>query len=92
MENPTQKITWDPAAQEQFQKVLEQIPALVRDIAEIRITKKLESILGQENRWVVSQKDMINALFAETPPGFVPLMKNSLQELGIDYTKFGYAK
>ena len=86
------KITWEKTVEEQFKQVLEQIPALVRDIAEIRITKKLESVLREQNRTVISEKDMVDALFAETPPGFFPLMKNGLQELNIDYTKYGYAK
>ena len=82
---------WENSVEEKFKQVLEQIPALVRDIAEIRITKKLESMLKEQNRTVISEKDMVDALFAETPPGFVPLMKNGLKELNIDFTKYGHA-
>ena len=85
------QAVWENSVEEKFKQVLEQIPALVRDIAEIRITKKLESMLKEQNRTVISEKDMVDALFAETPPGFVPLMKNGLKELNIDFTKYGHA-
>ena len=90
MEN--MRITWDKSTEENFQQILKQIPDLVRGIAEIRISKKAESLLRQENRSVIEEKDMIHAFFAETPSAFVGAMKESMQELGIDYTKYGYAR
>jgi hypothetical protein len=84
------RITWDKATEEKFQKILEQIPDMVRGIAEVRITKKAESILREQNRQVIGEKDMIDAFFAETPPIFVDAMKNGMDELGIDYKKYGY--
>ena len=90
MENT--RITWDKSTEENFQQILKQIPDLVRGIAEIRISKKAESLLRQENRSVIEEKDMVHAFFAETPSAFVGAMKESMQELGIDYTKYGYAR
>ena len=84
------KITWDKTAEEQFLKILEQIPAMIRPIAELRVSKKAESIIRGANRSEITEKDMVEAFFAETPAGFVPAMKNSMNELGIDYTKYGY--
>lgn len=93
MDNVTQgRITWDKATEEKFQEILKQIPDLIRGIAETRVSKKAESIIRQENRWVISEKDMVDAFFAETPPAFREAMKSGMQELGIDYTKYGYAK
>ncbi len=88
MEN--MRITWDKSSEENFQQILQQIPDLVRGIAEIRISKKAEGILREENRSVIEEKDMVRAFFAETPPAFVGAMKESMRELGIDYTKYGY--
>ncbi len=87
-----EKITWDKTTEEKFHKLLGEIPDLIRGIAEIRVTKKIESILKEQGRNDVTEKDMIDAFFAETPPGFVPAMKNGMQELRIDYTKYGYVK
>ena len=87
-----ERVSWDKAAEEKFLKILEQIPPLIRPIAEIRVQKKAESLIREQSRWVISEEDMVRAFFAETPPGFVPAMKSSMDELGIDYTKFGYAK
>ena len=86
------RITWDKPTEEKFLRILEQIPDMVRGIAEVRITKKLESALRQDNRWVITEKDMVDAFFAETPGAFIPAMKTGMEEIGINYTKYGHAK
>ena len=85
------KITWDSATQDKFHKILEQIPELIRGIAEIRVRKKAEELVRTDNRSEITEKDMVDALFKETPPGFVPAMKSGLDEVGIDYKKYNYA-
>ena len=90
MTETSQPITWEKSTQEKYEKILEQIPALVRGVAETRVSKKIESILRESNRTQVLEKDVVDALFAETPPGFIPLMKNGLHEVEIDFTKYGY--
>ena len=92
MEQMQKKIGWDKAAEESFLKILEQIPALIRPIAETRVTKKVENLVRQDNRWVITEKDMVDAFFAETPSGFIPAMKSGMEELGIDFTKYGHPK
>ena len=63
METPG-KITWDKGTEEKFLKILEQIPDLIRGIAETRVSKKAESLIRQENRVVISEKDMVDAFFS----------------------------
>ena len=92
MEETQKRITWEKPVEEKFLKILEQIPDLIRGIAEGRISKKAESILKEQNRWVVNEKDMVDAFFAETPPGFRSAMKNGMDEVGIDYSKYGYER
>ena len=91
-QNAQERITWDKATEEKFQKILEQIPDMIRGIAEARVTRKAEDLIRQENRWVIAEKDMVDAFFAETPGGFIPVMKNGMEEVGIDYTQYGYKK
>lgn len=86
------RITWDKATEEQFQKILEQIPDLIRGIAEARVTKRAQAIVKDANRTQIFEKDMVDAFFAETPSGFIPAMKSGMDELGIDYTKYGHAQ
>ncbi|MCK5580138.1 MAG: DUF2621 family protein [Candidatus Omnitrophica bacterium] len=86
------QITWDATPKEQFDKILEQIPALIRGIAEARVSKKAESIVKENRRTVIGEKDMVDAFFAETPEGFIPAMKASMDELGIDYTQYGHTR
>ena len=88
----TGRITWDKPTETKFQKILEQIPDLIRGIAEARVSRKAESLLREQKRWVIEEKDMVDAFFAETPPAFVPAMKSGMDELGIDYTKYGYIR
>lgn len=85
-----ERITWEPAAQDNFQKVLGQIPEMLRGIAEIRVTKKAEELVRQSGRRVIEEKDMVDALFMETPGGFLGPMKAGMEEIGIDYTRYGH--
>jgi len=84
------KISWDESTEQHFQKILLEIPDLIRGIAELRVSKKAESIIREEGRNVIVEKDMVDAFFAETPGGFIPAMKKSMEELNIDYTKYGH--
>ena len=84
------QITWEKETYIKFQKLLEQIPDLIRGIAETRVSKKAESIVRGANRTEISEKDMVDAFFAETPGGFMGPMKSGMQELGLDYTKYGH--
>jgi len=84
------QVTWEKSTEEKFQKLLEQIPDLIRGIAETRVSKKAESIIREENRWEITEKDMVDAFFAETPPAFLGAMKSGMQEMGLDYTKYGH--
>jgi hypothetical protein len=87
-----QRVTWEKSTAEKFEKILEQIPALVRGIAETRISKKAESLVRGDNRLVINEKDMVDAFFAETPPGFIPAMKEGMIEVNIDVKQYGYEK
>ncbi len=91
MPEDTQRITWDKLTEEKLLKILEQIPDMIRGIAEARVCRKAEDIVRGQNRFVIMEKDMVDAFFAETPGGFMPVMKNSMKELGIDYTQYGHS-
>ena len=84
------KTPWDQEALNNFEKILEQIPAPIRGIAESRVSKKAESLVIEGSRAEITEKDIVDAFFAETPGGFLGLMKSSMKELNIDYTKHGH--
>ena len=86
-----ERITWEKAAEGHFQTILKQIPDLVRGIAETRINKKAESIVKADKRLIITEKDMVHAFFAETPAAFMGPMKSSMENLGIDYKKYGFS-
>lgn len=89
-QNMQQRITWEKSTEEKLFKILEQIPDMIRGIAEARVCRKAEDIVREQNRWIIQEKDMVDAFFAETPGGFKPLMKSSMKELGIDYSQYGH--
>ncbi len=85
-----QRITWEKSTEEKLFKILEQIPDMIRGIAEARVCRKAEDIVRAQNRLVIEERDMVDAFFAETPGGFLPLMRNSMKELGINYAQYGH--
>ncbi len=86
------EIIWDKMARENFEAVLAKVPVFLRGIAAKKVSLKAESIAKSENRPEVLQKDVVDAFFMETPFGFHGPMKMDMEELGIDYQKYGYSK
>jgi len=85
-------IGWDNATREKFKVLIGKMPVFMRPAAEKTIVQKAEDLVRQANRSEVTEKDMVDAFFAETPFGFQGLMKNDLLSVGIDYTQYGYEK
>lgn len=85
-------MVWDKTAEEKFGQMLAKMPVFMRPMAEKAIREKAENIVLKESRPEVTEKDMVDALFSVTPFGFQGLMKNDLNAIGIDYTKYGYTK
>ena len=86
------EISWDSATQEKFKVLIGKMPVFMRPLAEKTIIQKAENLVRQDNRSEITEKDMVDAFFAETPFGFQGLMKNDLSSVGIDYMKYGYEK
>ena len=86
------EISWDKTTHEKFKQMIARVPVFLRGIAERKVFQKAKSIVSQENRLEVSEKDMVDAFFLETPFGFHGPMKTDMKDVGIDYTKYGYEK
>ena len=78
--------------EEKFAQLIAKIPDPIRGIAETRVSKKAQSIVTEDNRSEITEKDMVDAFFAETPFGFQGPMKTDMETIGIDYSKYGYEK
>ena len=85
-------MKWDNKAGEDFEAVLAKIPVFLRDMARKKVSQKAEKNASKENRLSVSQKDVVDAFFTETPFGFHGPMKTDMEALGIDYKKYGYSQ
>jgi len=85
-----ENIVWDTSARGNFEGILAKIPIFLRSIASKKVSQKAEMNARIENRGSVSQKNVIDAFFSETPFGFHGPMKLDMEALGIDYKKYGY--
>jgi len=85
-------ITWDLDTQKKFDQMIAKIPIFLRDIAQKKVFQKALDLTQKDGRRVVSEKDLVDAFFAETPFGFHGPMKNDMNDLKIDYLKYGYSK
>ena len=86
------EIGWDKATEEKFRQLVEKVPVFLRDLARDKVSRKAESLAAKENRAQVTEKDLVDAFFAETPFGFHGPMKTDMEALGINYTKYGHAR
>ncbi|HRZ04168.1 MAG TPA: PCP reductase family protein [Candidatus Omnitrophota bacterium] len=85
-------MNWDKTTQEKFRVLLDKIPVFLRAIAEEKVSKRAETIAQKENHPEITEKDLVDAFFAETPFGFHGPMKSDMEELGINYVQYGYEK
>ncbi len=85
-------IVWPQDIQQKFDYIIEKIPVFLRSIAKDRVAKKAEVLVQKEGRSEVTEKDLVDAFLLETPFGFHGPLKTDMQELGIDYTKYGHSK
>lgn len=82
------EVKWDKTTWEKFKQAIGKMPFFQRRIAEKMVAEKAESIVRNENRREVSEKELVLAFFSEVPSAFKGLMKSLLREVEIDYTKY----
>ena len=85
-------IPWEQDAGQKFNQMLAKVPVFLRPMATKKVTEKLEEISRRETRDQLTEKDLVDAFFAATPFGFHGPMKSDMEELGIDYRKYGYQR
>ena len=85
-------MNWEKSTEEKFKQLIEKVPVFLRAIAQDKVSKKAENLAQKESRTQVSEKDLVDAFFAETPFGFHGPMKTDMETIGIDYSKYGHKK
>ena len=83
-------INWDENTQQQFEQLITKIPVFLRSMAKEKVSKRAETIVRDDNRTVIGEKDMVDAFFIETPFGFHGPLKTDMEEIQINYTKYGH--
>ena len=93
MDNSTEsEIKWDENTQQQFEQLITKIPIFLRSMAKEKVSKRAETIVNEDNRTMIVEKDMVDAFFIETPFGFHGPLKTDMEAIQIDYTKYGHPK
>ncbi|MCK5082230.1 MAG: DUF2621 family protein [Candidatus Omnitrophica bacterium] len=85
-------MNWETQTEEKFKQLLEKIPVFLRDIAKEKVSKTAEGLAEKENRSEMTEKDLVDAFFVETPFGFHGPMKTDMEAIGIDYTQYGHER
>lgn len=85
-----ESLNWEPGVLEHYKAVLEKMPIFLRPMAEKSITKKSHSNAAEAGRDQISEKDLVDAFFSETPFGFHGPMMADLEDVGLDYKKYGH--
>ncbi|MCP4653395.1 MAG: radical SAM protein [Candidatus Omnitrophica bacterium] len=84
----TVEVSWDAQAQGKFDLTISKMPFFHRRIAEKMVKAKSENLARENNKGLVSEKEVATAFFQEVPAAFKGLMKTILKEAELDYTKY----
>jgi hypothetical protein len=88
--NETGKVSWDENTKKNYDFLLSKIPIVLRSTAKRMVTPKAESIVKEDGRFVVCEKDLVDAFFAKIPSSFHVAMKKDMKECNIDWTQYGH--
>ena len=83
-------MNWDSHTQEKFKLMISRMPVFHRRIAEEAVTLKAQENANARGAALVSEEDVISALFSDVPTPFYSLMIRLLEDVGFDYRKYGY--
>jgi hypothetical protein len=83
-------MDWDSKTQEKFKAMISKIPVFHRRIAEEAATKKALENAARRGGSSVEEQDVVAAFFSEVPKPFYSLMIRLLEDVGLDYRKYGY--
>lgn len=85
-------LRWDQRADDVFKNLMEKTPVFIRGMAQEKILKKIQSLVEQDHRLEITEKDVVVAFFEETPFGFHGPMKSDMEKMDVDYTQYGFKK
>ena len=85
-------MDWDAKTQEKFKLMVSKMPIFHRRIAQEAATKRALENAQKRNATLVEEQDVITALFSEVPAAFYSLMIRLLDDVGLDYKKYGFPR
>jgi len=86
------RFPWEKNIEEKFRKIISKITLFHRNIAEEAIKEAAEMYAEERGSQQIEEVDVVKAMFSGVPEAFVIPMKKILDDVGIDYRKYGYGK
>ena len=83
-------MDWEKETRENFDKIINKVPVFMRDVAKTKVSSCAERFAQNNDHSQVTEKDLVDAFFKETPFGFHGPLKTDMHEIGIDFTKYGH--
>ncbi len=82
-------MKWEPMAHAKYNRMLNLIPIFHRGLAKEVVNKKAELNAQNRNSSQVEEGDIVSAFTTEVPKAFYSLMIRIMDEVGLDYKKYG---
>ena len=83
-------MNWETTTEQKFKQLIAKAPVFLRDMAKNKVSAKAEKLAQSAGHSEVTEKDMVDAFFSETPFGFHGPMKCDMEAIGADYGKYGH--
>lgn len=85
-----EEISWEETAKAKYMQMIEKVPPFLRGMAEKAVFEKAQALIKAQGRQQIEEKDLIDAFFEATPFGFHGPMKSDMDDVGLDYKKYGH--
>jgi len=90
MSHTQTELQWESGALDKYTKMLKRIPIFHRDIARQVVCKKAELNAKERGASRIEEDDLAKAFVTEVPKAFYSLMIRVMDEVKLDYKKYGH--
>ena len=83
-------MTWDDNTRKMFNQLIEKTPVFIREMVKEKVSARAEAFAKENGKAQISEKDMVDAFFKETPGGFWGPLTIDMEEIGLNYEQYGH--
>lgn len=85
-------MDWDVKTKDKFDRAISKLPVFHRRIAESAVSRRAQENALVRNSAFVEEADVVAAFFSDVPTPFYSMMIRLLEQVGLDYKKYGYPR